>query len=271
MEHKKMPEDGDKGRLSSVANAIRLIKTFSDDDYEIGISALAGRLGLAKSTVHRLASTLLDAGLLEQNPANGRYRLGLLVFELGAMVRRKIDIYTEAKPWLMKLRDQTGETIRLAVLSQGAVVYINFLESPKAIRMATRIGQRLPAHCTAEGKALLAFQQAEVMDRIIAAGLDQATPQTIADPLVLREQLSVVRARGYAIDDEECELGVRGIAAPVRDDSGHVAAAVGIAGPIQRLTKKTLLSVAPHLVEVSQAISRRLGDRTRAIDVVRSA
>lgn len=258
-------------RLSSVANAIRLIKSFADDDYEIGISALSIRLGLAKSTVHRLATTLLEAGLLEQNPVSGRYRLGLLMFELGSLVRRKINIYAEAKPWLMKLRDQTGETIRLAVLGHGSAVYINILESPKAVRMALGIGQPLPVHSTAEGKVLLAFRPPEFIERSIEAGLEQRTAQTIVDPAALREQLAVVRARGYATDDEECEPGVRGIAAPLRDDSGNVAAALGIAGPIQRLSKRSLMALAPTLIEASKAISRRLGDRSRASEPLRSA
>jgi IclR family transcriptional regulator, KDG regulon repressor len=250
-----------KARLSSVANAIRVVKAFSDDEFELGISRLAARLGLAKSTVHRLASTLIDAGVLEQNPETGKYRLGLLVFELGSLVRRKIDVYHEARPWLFTLRDQTGETVHLAVLGRQGLVYINYIESQKAIRMSTGLGQRKPLHCTAEGKALLAFQPAEIIERTIAAGLERLTPKTITDPGALRDELAVIRARGYAIDDEESEPGMRCISAPVRDDSGHVTAAVGIAGPVQRLTKKMLLSHAPALLNAVASISQRLGDR----------
>jgi len=111
---------GEEGtRLSSVANAILLMKAFSDEQSELGISALAERLGLAKSTVHRLASTLLEAGMLEQNKETGRYRLGLAVFELGSLVRRRFDMSFEAKPWLMTLREQTGETVNLSILDHG--------------------------------------------------------------------------------------------------------------------------------------------------------
>lgn len=250
-----------KARLSSVANAIRVVKAFSDDEFELGISRLAARLGLAKSTVHRLASTLIDAGVLEQNPETGKYRLGLLVFELGSLVRRKIDVYHEARPWLFTLRDQTGETVHLAVLGRQGPVYINNIESHKAIRMSTGLGQRKPLHCTAEGKALLAFQPSEMIERTISAGLDRLTPKTITDAAALQDELAVIRARGYATDDEECEPGMRCIAAPVRDDSGHVTAAVGIAGPVQRLTKKMLLSHAPTLLNAVASISQRLGDR----------
>ena len=245
--------------LTSVTNVIRLIDCFSDNEYEIGISGFATRLGLAKSTVHRLAATLTYTGLLEQNSETGKYRLGLKVFELGSLVRRKMDISNEAKPWLMRLRDQSGETVRLAVLGQGGIVYINFLDSRHAIRMTSGIGLRGPVHCTAEGKSLLAYQPKEIVDRIVGLPFEQRTNHTITDPKMLRKELAAVRAAGYAIDDEECEIGMRCIAAPVRDDSGNVIAAVGVAGPVQRLTKKLLLSLAPSLLGTVQAISQRLG------------
>ena len=232
-------------RLSSVANALRLMTVFSDDEYELGISQLAGKLGLAKSTVHRLASTLLAAGMLEQNSETGKYRLGLTVFQLGALVRRKLDISAAAKPCLMRLREQTDETVQLAVPGQGGVMYVNFLESRHAIRMGSRIGLTLPLHCTAEGKALLAFGLAEEAP---------PTPNQAAD-------LAAIRARGFAIDDEECEPGMRSIAAPVFDESGTAIAAVGIAGPAQRLSLAVLEGFAPDLLDAADSISRRVGGR----------
>jgi IclR family transcriptional regulator, KDG regulon repressor len=253
-------------RLSSVANAILLMKTFSDEQSELGISALAERLGLAKSTVHRLASTLVEAGMLEQNKETGKYRLGLAVFELGSLVRRKIDISLEAKPWLMTLREQTGETVDLSILDHGGVVCVNFLESKNVNRISSGVGLRKPVHCTAEGKALIAFQPASTIERIVGSGtVERRTPRTLIDPGALKEELANIRARGYATDDEEYELGVRSIAAPIRDDSGNSVAAVGVTGPKQRLTKTRLLSIAPFVTAAAQAISRRLGDRPRLL------
>src|SRR5665213_1216747 len=257
-------DDGET-RLSSVANAILLLKTFSDEQSELGISALAERLGLAKSTVHRLASTLVEAAMLEQNKETGKYRLGLAVFELGSLVRRKIDISFEAKPWLMTLREQTGETVDLSILDHGGVVCVNFLESQKVNRISSGIGLRKPVHCTAEGKALIAFQPPPAIERIINAGLTKRTPRTMVDPAVLQEEVAKVRARGYATDDEEYELGVRSIAAPIMDDSGISVAAVGVTGPTQRLSKNRLLTLARHVVAAAKAISLRLGARTRVL------
>jgi DNA-binding IclR family transcriptional regulator len=245
--------------LSSVANAIRLIKTFSDDDYEIGITDLAKRLLLPKSTVHRLAATLIDAGILEQNIEDGKYRLGLVVFELGSLVRRKMDFSSEAKPFLMTLREKTNETVHLAILDQLSILYVNSLESKQAIRMTLDVGVRKPAYCTAEGKVLLAFQPPEAVEQLFATRLTERTPHTITDPESLRQELAAVRLRGYAIEDEESELGLRSIAAPVHDYSGHVIAAASVAGPTQRLTKKVLLAYAPDVVAAGKAISQRLG------------
>jgi len=252
---------GGKTRLSSVANSLRLLKAFSDDDYEIGISALAQRLGLAKSTVHRLASTLIDADILEQNPETGRYRLGLALLELGLLVRRKMDVTNEARPYLRALRETTGETVHLAILDRTSVLYVNKLESKQAIRMSSEVGSRAPVHCTGDGKALLAFQPDEVIEELIGRGLDQRTPNTITDPAALRRDLAAVRERGYAVDDEESELGLRSVAAPIRSHSNAVVASLSIAGPAHRISRKTLQSHARELVSAAEAISQRLGYR----------
>ena len=246
-------------RLSSVANSLRLIKAFSEDEYEIGISDLAKRLGLAKSTVHRLASTLLDEGMLEQNPGDGKYHLGLALFELGTMVRRKMDFTAEARPFLRTLMEKTGETVHLAILDHDSILYIITHESKQALRMGSKVGTRAPVHSTAVGKVLLASQPEDEIERIVARGLPQSTPHTIAEAKALRRELAVVRAQNYAVDDEESEIGLRAIAAPIRSYSGEVVAAISIAGPVHRMAKKTLLSWVRELVEAADAVSQRLG------------
>ena len=255
-----MPRGARKGtRLSSVANALRLVKTFSDEEYEIGISGLARRLGLAKSTVHRLASTLCEEGMLEQNPQDGKYRLGLVLFEVGALVRRRMDFTAEARPYLRSLMATTGETVHLAVLDHGSVLYIITHESRQAIRMSGSVGTRAPVHSTAVGKALLAFQPDEVVDGVLARGLPASTPNTLTDARALRRELVAVRSRGYAIDDEESEVGLRSIAAPIRNDAGQVVASISIAGPAHRIAKKALLRWARELIAAAAAISQRQG------------
>ena len=256
----RLTEEG-RTRLSSVSNAIALMKAFSDEESELGVSMLARRLGLAKSTAHRLASTLARAGMLEQDEKTGRYRLGMAVFELGSLVRRKIDISLEAKPWLMALREQTDEAVNLSILDHGSVVCVNFLESKKLNRICSGIGLRKPVHCTAEGKALIAFQPAAVIERVIEAELERRTLRTVISPAALKEELAAISGCGYATEEEEYEMGVRGLAAPVRDDGGVPVAAVGVSGPTRRLTKARLLGLARDVDAVAKAISVRLGHR----------
>jgi IclR family KDG regulon transcriptional repressor len=255
---------GGKTRLSSVATAIRLLKAFSGDEAEIGVSALSQRLGIAKSTVHRLAVTLVSEGLLEQNPENEKYRLGVGLFGLGALVRQRMNLSSEARPFLFSLREQTNETVLLAILSQTEIMYIYNLESRQAIRMRSDVGVRQPAYCTALGRAIMAYQPATVVDDILDQPLLQRTPKTVTEPARLRKILEQVQRQGYAIDDEESEAGMRCVAAPVRDASGRVVGALGVAGPVQRLSLKALSALVGPLSETAEAISVRLGYHPRS-------
>jgi DNA-binding IclR family transcriptional regulator len=258
MEKLKKPKPR-RMRLSSVANAIRLTKSFSEQDAEMGISALATRLGLAKSTVHRLATTLVEYDILEQNRESGKYRLGLALFELGTLVRRKMDAASGAQEQIHALADATGETVQLAILDHLSVLYIRVRESRQAVRMSQGLGSRAPAHCTSVGKALLAFQPPDVVQQVIDNGLKQFTEHTITDAEALRAELATIRQKGYAIDDEEFEVGLRCIAAPIRDHSGHVTAAISVAAPVQRMSKKNVQVTVPSVLSAAESISRRLG------------
>src|SRR3990170_6146356 len=192
-----------KARLSSVANSIRLLTSFSGEENELGITTLAGRLRLAKSTVHRLAATLTRAGFLEQNAETGKYRLGVALFELGALVRRRMDVAKEARPKLRELLEKTGETVQLGIVDHYSVLYVYEMESPRAIRMAAAVGGRAPLHCTAVGKVLLAFQPADFVNRVLETGLTAYTPKTLTRRDAVLAMLTEVRAREHAIDDEE--------------------------------------------------------------------
>ncbi|WP_455275000.1 IclR family transcriptional regulator [Rhizobium herbae] len=248
-----------RNRLSSVATAIHLLKAFSESEAEIGVSALAKKLKVAKSTVHRLAVTLVAEGLLEQNPQTERYRLGVGLFALGTLVRRRMDLPNEARPHLFDLRKLTGETIILGIPSEGEVMHIYDLESPQALAMKSDLGARKPAHCSAVGRAIYAFAPEATIEQMLTAPLKRRTPKSVTDPARLREMFAEVRGRGFATEDEENEPGIRGIAAPVRDSTGAVIGAVGIAGPLQRLSMEALEGFAPSLLSAAATISSRLG------------
>jgi DNA-binding IclR family transcriptional regulator len=174
-----------------------------------------------------------------------------------------MNVSNEARPYLYDLREKINESVHLAILDETEIMYVYNLEGTHAIRMRSDIGVRKPAYCTAEGQAILAFQPNDVVDRVIEAGLEPRTPKTITSAEKFIKALGATRQRGCAIEDEESEIGMVCIAAPIRDDSGDVIAAVGIAGPLTRLSKKSIAAVMPHVIATADLVSARLGYRGR--------
>ena len=248
--------------LSSVRNAARLLKEFGRGDREIGVTELSRRLGIGKSTAHRLLSTLADERLLEQDPHTGAYRLGLAMSELGASVALHTDLHEACSPVLDQLRNASRETVQVAVLDGREVVYVERRESPQTLRLFGRVGHRNSAHCTSTGKVLLAALPPEVLEATLRGWrLERKTPYTITDPRALRSGLEEVRHRGWAENIGESELGAASIAAAIRDERGDVIAALSIVGPVQRLGSDSLRRFARPVVDASLAVSRRLGYR----------
>jgi IclR family transcriptional regulator, KDG regulon repressor len=246
--------------LSSVRNAARLLKVFRSRERELGVSELARRLDLGKSTVHRALATLAAEGLIEQNPETGNYRLGIVMFELGEAVRVHMDLHAAAGPVLASLREQTRESCQVGILDGHDVVYVDRLESPQTLRLFTETGRRVPAHCTSSGKVLLAHLDSVELSRVLdGTVLTELTPRTITDRTVLLDELARVRRRGWSEAVEEREVGVASIAVPIRDVRDEVVAALSIGAPTARLGAQARKRLASVLVEAGEAASRRLG------------
>jgi len=249
--------------LSSVRNAARVLKQFSTREREFGVSELARRLALGKSTVHRLVSTLTAEHLLEQNPENGKYRLGLAVYDLGAAVATHLDLHEAVTPPMERLRNATGETVQVAVLDGRQVVYVERLDSPHTLRLFLDVGRRNWAHSTATGKCLLAYLSGVELDRLLDGwDLVRLTPHTITDPMRLRKELGAIRRQGHATNLSESEVGVLSVAAPIRNAGGSVAAAMSVAGPAARMDP-LLDRITTGVVEAAAIASRRLGHSRR--------
>jgi IclR family KDG regulon transcriptional repressor len=246
-------------RLSSVTTAIHLLKTFTEEDETLGISELAKRLNVAKSTVHRLAGALLDEGLLQQDPESGRYGLGVGLFSLGALVRSRLDVTNESKTILNVLREKTQENVRLAVLDRQSVVFLHDLESPQALRIRSATGQLKPAFCTAEGLCLLAGLRAPDLEKFLQYPRTVRAPNTITDKDEFLQSLRQVKRRGYAFEDEYCDEGTRCVAAPIYNAEGRLVAAVGVAGPRIRIKKAQVPKLAPVVTGAANEISQRMG------------
>ncbi len=216
--------------IRAVERAIAILKAFSPASPELGVTDLARKLGLHKSTVHRLLVTLERAGFVLQDAVTGRYRLGLPLFELGSLVITNMELRQVARPFIEEAHRASGETVHLAILDEGEVVYIDKIESTRGVRMYSMVGRRAPAHCTGLGKALLAALPGAVLDQVMQRrGLRAYTARTLTSAEAVRNHLAIVRQRGYAIDTGEHEELVRCAAAPIFDHTSHVVAAVSVA------------------------------------------
>ncbi len=256
--------------LSSVANAARLLREFSRGEPQLGVSELARRLGIAKSSAHRIVHTLAREGLLERVEETGAYRLSVTMQILGASAQATSGLHAAATAALDQLRAVTNQTVHLSVLDGLEVVYVERRESPGAVRMFGRIGHRGPAHSTASGKVLLAFLPPDELDRRLAGvRLARRTPYTITSKEQLRAELLRVRARGWAENVNEAQLGFASVGAPIRNPAGEVVAALSVAGPVQRGDGDNLRRFARPVTECAVQISRRLGwgDLGRTVEV----
>lgn len=247
-------------RIQAIERAVAILEAFSADEPELGVSEIAGRLGLHKSTVHRFVVNLEAAGLLERNRLTGRYRLGLRIFELGGLVLQQMNLWEEALPYLEGLVRDTGETGHLAVFDSGEAIYIEKVEARRSLRIPSAIGRGYPAHATSLGKALLANQDNETIEAVIAEhGLRRCATRTICERDDLLVELERVRSQGYAVDDEEYEEGLRCIGAPIVGHTGHVVAAIGIGGPVTRVTPERVEELGALVMAAAAGLSHRMG------------
>lgn len=231
---------------------------------ELGLGELAAELGLRKSTAHRLVKVLEEERFVEKSASGVKYRLGSRLIELGRAAVSRLDLYALAQPHLHELVAATGETAHLAVLRDGEVVSVTNVESRQTVRTPATVGTRSPAHCTSLGKAMLANLPATQIDEFLRQRrLKAYTPKTITLPARFREELGLIKARGYAVDDEEREEGLRCIGAPVRDHAGAVVAAVSIAGPSYRIKAERTKALAVPVLRAAARISAALGFRAR--------
>jgi IclR family transcriptional regulator, KDG regulon repressor len=249
----------DRALLSSVRNAARVLRAFSRAGQELGITELSRQLGLSKSTVHRLVTTLVAERLLERGSTSGRYRLGLVLYELGSNVTEHVDLHQAALPVIATLRHETGEMVHVAVLDGLEVVYVERLESRNLLPIFRQVGHRLPAHITSSGKILLAALPPDELGRRLGDWRPLAvTPWTITDKDRLLTELDAIAKRGWAQNNEEGYLGIVSVGAPIRGRDGRVMAAVSVVGDSARM-RAMMRRATALVVESARVISRRLG------------
>lgn len=258
--HKQMDQGKSSETLKSVEKALHILETFRIDKPELTISELEEELALPRVSIYRFLRILLKRGFLRQNPHTRKYRLGIKVFELGSIVLRDMELRKIAFPLLEELSKKSGETVHLGVKDGKEVVSIEGAESDYSLRISLPIGKRVCLHSTGIGKAILAFLPDDEIEEIIQEkGLPRFTPHTITDAVLLKQELQLIKARGYAIDNEENDPGIRCVASPILDYSQQVIASISISGPSVRITNEKIPELATMVIETSQKIARTIG------------
>lgn len=247
--------------IQAVSHALDLLEQFHGEVDELGVTELSKRLKLHKNNVFRLLATLESRGYIEQNKATENYRLGLKSLELGQTFIKQMGLLRQAKPILEKLVGACNETSYVAIFKDGFIVYLDVVETDLTVRVVSRVGSRLPAYCTASGKVHLAnMSEEEVDDLLPAKELKAYTPNTLIDKTKLKQELRKVAESGYAIDDEEVDVGVRCVAAPIRDYTRRIVGAISISGPSMRFSDERLgKELIPLAIQAGEELSTRLG------------
>jgi IclR family transcriptional regulator, KDG regulon repressor len=251
---------GDIGASKSLQKALRILLYIGQNGPELGVTQLASELSLNKTTVHRLLNAMAKFDLIEKNPEGDRYRLGLKLHELGTQAVESRTLRTEAHRFLLELARTSRETVSLAVPGPGGVLCLDRVDSRDTmISVRTPVGGLFPAHCTAVGKTALAYLPEEQVDAILSvSALAKYTPFTLTRVSEIKENLRQIVQRGYAMDNQEVERGLSGVAAPVRTREGQILAAVGMVGPTPRFRGKELARKIALTKDISARISARL-------------
>ena len=226
-----------KNVIQSLERAAHILDVLSQCPQGLSLRDLSEKVDLSKGTTHRILTSLAYLDFIRQNSLNKYYQLGFKLVELGNNLLSQIDFRTEARPFLVELADRTRETVHMVILEKYEVLYIDKVEASghsSGLRMVSMLGARVPAHCCAVGKVLLAaLAEEKITDLAKIKGLTPRTENTITDPVVLMDHLKRVRKNGYALDNEENEIGIRCVAAPIYNQVGKVIAAISLSVPVR--------------------------------------
>ncbi len=240
--------------IQALAKGLKILKLLEHARNGMGTTEVANQMSIDKSSASRLLHTLANYGFVEQDEVTARYSLGPQLLSLGQHLLNRITLRDHARPYLHQLVDKTGECAHLAILAQGQALYIDQVESTAALRVESEIGTLSPLHCTALGKVMLAFGNCRFPEELKAF-----THRTVTDRATLEAQLLQTDRRGYAIDDEEYNYGVRCVAGPVYDHRSALVGAIGISGPAGRVTLERIDEFGTVVKDTATALSSRLG------------
>jgi len=246
--------------VPAVTRAVRLLELLASSQRGLGVSEAARRLDVPKSSAYRLMKALEQGGFVQKNGRTGRYRFGLTLAALGRHAIENIELRDEAQPFLVALMQKTGLTVHMAVLRAGQAVIVQKIEAPGPVKVGTWVGRAMDANSTAVGKVLIAFLPADELSRHLrSSSFVRHNHRTIITMSKLKQELQRVRELGYAIDDEEDELGMRCLGAPIVDRTGAVVAAISIVGSTTQVPPERIESLANTVKQFASVISSMAG------------
>lgn len=251
--------------LKSLDLSLRVLEALDNGMPERGVSALAREVGASKAAVYRILSTLQRREYVVQNPSTSQYAIGPALRRFGRVAASRLNLPAAARPFMVELRDLTEDAVHLAILDGAEAVYVAKEEGLHPVQVMSRVGARCPAHCVATGKALLAYADDAVHDRLVVAGLTRYTPLTHAEPDDFRQEMARIREHGYAVNEGEWRTEVRGVAVPVFDGSGRAVAAIGVCSPAVRMPDERVFATIPIVLDVASRLSAHLGAPTPAV------
>ena len=250
----------DKKIIKSINRALQVLELFSLEKPEWGVTEISKALNIYKSNVHNILSTLAEKSFVGKDPKTDKYKLGIKFFELGSVVIKNMDLRRIAHPYIEKLSKEFNETVHLGVLDKGRVVSIEREESDKGLCSHIEIGKRTPLHCTAVGKAIMAYLSKDKVAAIVEGkGLKKYTENTITNKEELEKELLKIRKQGYSVDNMEHEEGVRCVAGPIRDYTGKVIASMSVSGPAFRINENNIPNIVKKDKGYCNCISEEMG------------
>lgn len=248
--------------VQSIDRALSILELISDYNEGLRITEISEKVDLHKSTVHRLLGTLIYKGFVEQDEVTNKYKISLKLYELGSKKIEDLDMLKVSKPYTERLMIELNEVVHLVIRDGNHIVYIDKVEADNTIRMASNVGRRSPLYCTSVGKAIMAFMDEKEIEEIWNnSNVEKLTENTITNFQMFKNELKKIKQQGYAIDDEENEIGVRCVGAPIFNYKGEVEGAISISGPTIRVTKEKVEEIAKRVKKYAELISKELGYR----------
>lgn len=245
--------------VQSVDRSLDILEALASEQGGLGVTEIAKKVGLHKSTVHRLLSTLLERGYVEKNE-NGDYHIGLKLIEVVSVYLNSLELQTEARPHIAQISSELGLTAHLGILDGDQVVYIEKMDVYSMVKLYSQIGLRVHAYCSSLGKCLLSNYSKEELDTVMKdCSFNKFTPNTISSLEELHEELKKVRVQGWGMDNQEFDMNNRCIGAPIYDYRGEIIAAISASGPPTILTEERIPNVAEYVMKQAREISKQMG------------